>query len=179
MKYLLTLLLFSGFVFSNEVVWIKLQPITHYWDMESNFSTERKFRSYYFIAELNNQKILKAALREDSTPFPPTISLSAEEIEKIKLHVDAKGKYWLENLFLNEKALLWVVSRAVYNELYWLSSYKPILSKIEPQKLDFEFKIKSLGEPIVSAKSPMHRFSGKRIDGETFNATVWWTQHQF
>lgn len=167
----------SAPLLAADVLWLKLTPRFTYKDLITACSTEHFPTTLYFSAEIENGKVLRAGLKSHTMDvFANRIFFLPSELEEIEWHHEVSGRLWLAKLPLSTRLLVWVFQNAG-NGFQACKPSRP-MKTLSPAQITYVFDV-APEESGLATSSQVGRFAGTLVNGNSFAATLGWSQEQW
>jgi len=154
-----------------EIVWLKLTPYFSYRDITTHCTTVHFPSVFYFSAEVDGDRVLRAALKDDTFEvLADRIYFHPSEVVGIRMYRDPAGQLWLKGLPLSVRLLSWAFRNAGQSLDQCVPPQK--LRSVSPTPFPFVFDTERLGESVFDALSTHGKFSGHRADGSPYQAEL-------
>ncbi len=166
--------LFSSIFFLNsyasEKTFITLGGQFRYKDKSFSCETSSLFNKVYFLAEIENDRPIKASLNKYANYSSPSTTLyfNEEELEGVIFYKDFFGKYWLKEIKLSERLAIWTL----HNLGDFLCSIPQKIKALNQPFLIFFFDTENLGLEIVVSRSNEEEFKGTLVNDNNFEASL-------
>jgi hypothetical protein len=165
-----------------DITWVKMDINFAYQDLSKSCYPQKSADELYLATEHEGDKISRIVISNYIYVWPykyiyKSIELNREEIADSKLYRDAKDRYWIKNLKLNENSLKWI--------LYWIPQKYGYCTPSQPLKtlsaapVLYEFETEGIDEGILISYSKYFSFSGQREDGQNYTAKLRLVQKEF
>lgn len=159
---------------ATSITWLELRTSFSYRDLKQSCNNSALGNKLYFAAEIDESgAILEAVLKRHNDIYSgKPYAFSEEERKAIVLYKDRYGTYWLKNLPLLEKAVVWVLNNMGDS---FCSPTKPVTTA-GPAPAGFFFDTESLGEELMLSVSNEVSLKGTLNDKTSYEAEITLTE---
>lgn len=178
-RFLLAVLFLSVYATSvrasePEVLWLKLEKVFTYKDIDRFCSTKDLPTTIYFGAEVADGSVQAAILKTDTfEPLSEKLPFTAAELAEIKISSASSGGNWIESIKLNARQLEWLFTHAGGMD-ECVPTQK--LATLGPNDFKYAFDLSQILASPPQVSSNLGRFSGKRKDGRLYQASLYLVQ---
>lgn len=164
----------KGIGAQQEVLWLKLEKLFSYRDIQK-FCSTMDFPPRIFLGiELANGCAKAVVLKTDTfEPFSRKLFFTQNESKEVKIGLDSKGRKWVESFKLNFRQIEWI-----FNNAGGFDKCSPSqkLATLNPSNFTYFFDLSQSGGEQPTFLSSLGEFSGKRQDGHFYEASLQFIQ---
>lgn len=158
-----------------EIMWLRLHTQMHYRDSSRECLSLRPGGEFLLAAEIEENRPRRVILSNFPYEWPyqwiyKSIALSEEELSRLLIFRDAKGRAWLKHLEVGERALRWIL----YEPSQFANQCGPPrpVSAAGPAPAVFRFETEDIDLGLLLSYSERLLFRGRRVDGIPFDAQM-------
>ena len=182
-RYLMAVLLFTmSTVARADILWLRLDARYTYKDPSVSCSTLNPGVDFFFSAEVENDQIQRAFVHNFPNVWPymdiyKNTAFLPEELKKISLYTDSKGRLWLKKVTLSERLLKWILYYPTRRDMF--CELPEQISIIVPDSASYEFETEGIEEGVLISYSQRLPFKGKTASSHAFETKVQLVQRDF